>query len=204
MDSKELLRDLRDAINGVVDKQQSTIQADALQRYLDNWEKSADNKEKESEAVHARKLEEWKAQLSVSSAASIEMFKAVIEAGLTALKSSIVINGGSAATLLALLAEGLKANGAGGWGAMLSPLGWAWLCFMLGLGFAGTATGARYFSQATYAEAQRRGEGPEKIGGYFKVGNWFRNFAASLGVGSYLLFFIGAGIIFKVIIAGHS
>jgi 3-dehydroquinate dehydratase len=95
MDAKQLLVDLRDALNGV---SQPTVQVDALNKYLDNWEKSATTTQTQTDAQHTRQLEQWKAQLAASSATSIEMFKAVIEAGQTALKSSIVINGGAAAS----------------------------------------------------------------------------------------------------------
>ena len=195
MDGKELLRDLRDALQVVRNGNQTTVQVEALARYLDNWEAAAESTVKETESVHARRLEEWKTQLAVSSAEWLEMFKAVIEAGMTALKSSIVINGGAAATLLALLADGLKSNGSGHWGLMLTPLGWAWMCFMCGLGFAGTATGTRYISQAFYAEAFHLKE--PRADTFYKRGNWVRNISAALGVGSYVLFFVGAGIIFS-------
>lgn len=193
MDAKELLVDLRDALKGVT---QPTVQVDALNKYLDNWEKSAAETQTQTEAQHTRELEQWKAQLAASSATSIEMFKAVIEAGQTALKSSIVINGGAAAALLALLAEGLKSNGAGQWGALLSPLGTAWLMFMLGLGCAGIATAFRYLSQALYSNALSLGERTD--GKWYRFGSLVRNIAATLGFLSYGLFFAGAVRIFLV------
>lgn len=198
MDNKQLLTDLRDALQGVKESSQTSIQVEALSQYLDKWEKAADSTAKETEAERVRRLEQWKMQLTVSSAEWLEMFKAVIEAGMTALKSSIVINGGAAATLLALLADGLKANGSGHWGLMLTPLGWAWMCFMCGLGLAGVATGTRYLSQALYAEAFHRKE--SRADKFYKLGNGFRNGSAALGMGSYLLFFIGAFKIFLVIL----
>lgn len=198
MDNRQLLVDLRDALQGIRDSNQTSIQVEALTQYLDKWEHVANSTAKETEAERARRLEQWKTQLSVSSAEWLEMFKAVIEAGMTALKSSIVINGGAAATLLALLADGLKANGSGHWGLMLTPLGWAWMCFMCGLGLAGTATGARYLSQAFYAEAFHLKE--SRADKFYKLGNWGRNIAAALAVGSYVLFFVGAYKIFAVIL----
>lgn len=193
MDAKELLADLRDALKGVT---QPTVQVEALNKFLDNWEKSATATQTQTEVQHTRQLEQWKAQLASSSAASIEMFKAVIEAGQTALKSSIVINGGAAAALLALLAEGLKANGAGQWGSLLSPLGAAWLMFMLGLGCAGSATAFRYLSQAFYGNSLRLGERAD--GKWNRFGDVFRNIAAAIGFLSYGLFFAGAVGIFLV------
>jgi len=193
MDSKELLTDLRDALKGVT---QPTVQVDALNRYLDNWEKSSVATQTQTDAQHSRQLEQWKAQLAASSATSIEMFKAVIEAGQTALKSSIVVNGGAAAALLALLAEGLKSNGVGQWSSLLSPLGTAWLMFMLGLGSAGSATAFRYLSQALYSNALILGERTD--GKWYRFGNWVRNIAATLGFLSYGLFFTGAVKIYLV------
>lgn len=198
MHDKQLLTDLRDALQTVRASNQTSIQVDALSQYLDKWEHAADSTVRETDAQHARNLEQWKTQLAVSSAEWLEMFKAVIEAGMTALKSSIVINGGAAAALLALLADGLKANGSEHWGVMLTPLGWAWMCFMCGLGLAGTATGTRYISQALYAEAFHLHE--SRAGRFYKGGNWVRNISAALGVGSYVLFFTGASKILVVIL----
>ena len=193
MDSKQLLHDLRDALRGVA---QPTVQLDALSRYLDNWEKSADASQMQTDAQHALQLEQLKAQLAASSASSIEMFKAVIEAGQTALKSSIVINGGAAAALLALLSESLKLNGAGQLSSLLSPLGAAWLTFMLGLGCAGILTAFRYLSQALYSNALTRGE--RNDGRWYKFGGWGRNIAATLGFLSYGFFVAGAVKVFLV------
>ena len=199
MNYKQLLVDLRDALNGVA---QPTVQVDALRSYLDKWEQNASATAKIDEAVHHRQLEEWKAQLAASSAWGMEMFKAVIEAGQTALKSSIAINGGAAAALLALLAESLKTNGGSGMGALLSPLGYAWFCFMLGLGSAGAATAVRYLSQALYGNAMKVGE--SNGGTFYRRGNWARNAAALLGFSSYVLFFFGAAKIFVIMqIAGR-
>ncbi|MDP1684315.1 hypothetical protein [Hydrogenophaga sp.] len=199
MNGKQLLSDLRGALEGIKNSNQSSIQIDALSQYLDKWEAAAENTVKETDAARAQRLDEWKTQLAVSSAEWLEMFKAVIEAGMTALKSSIVINGGAAATLLALLADGLRANGSGHLGLMLTPLGWAWMCFMCGLGCAGTATGTRYISQALYAEAFHLKE--SRSDAFFRRGNWARNTSAFLGFCSFLLFFIGSGLIFSVLIS---
>lgn len=200
MDAQKLLADLRDALRGVEATSQSTVQVEALRKYLENWENSAKQVQKATDKHHARQLEEWKLQLSVSSASWLEMFKAVIEAGQTTLKSSIVINGGAAAAILALLAEGLKANGENTWQALLSPLGYAWLIFMIGLGSAGSATAARYVSQAFYAESLRLGE-DNKVGRWYRWGNYARNVAVSLGLSSYLLFFYGSIRIYWVMVA---
>ena len=197
MDAKQLLADLRDALKAVPSTEQRTIQVDALNKYLDRWEDSAMQGQKQTEIQHARQLEEWKMQLSVSSASSLEMFKAVIEAGQTALKSSIVINGGAAAALIALMSEGLKANGISNMGSLLSPLGYAWLCFMLGLGCAGSATAARYLSQAFYAERLRNTESAT-ASKWRRFGNWARNTAVVLAIASFALFFAGAMKIFLV------
>lgn len=197
MDNKQLLAELRDALQAVRDGNQTSIQVEALSQYLDKWERAANSMAKETDAEHARRLELWKTQLAVSSAEWLEMFKAVSEAGMTALKSSIVINGGAAATLLALLADGLKANGTGHWGPMLSPLGWAWISFMCGLGLAGAATGTRYLSQALYAGALRQGQDAKSR--LYKGGDWVRNISVLFGCGSFVLFFVGAWMIFSVI-----
>ena len=139
-------------------------------------------------------IEVWKAQMSALSATSVEMFKSVIEAGQTALKSAIVINGGAAAAMLALLAEALK-SGTGG--QILSPLGYAWLSFMIGLGLTGLATAVRYVSQACYAEVTRQEHIPKQKR-FNKLGDALRNIALILGIVSFILFFLGCYKVFSV------
>ena len=53
MNYKQLLVDIRDALNGVA---QPTVQVDALRSYLDKWEQNASATAKIDEAVHHRQL----------------------------------------------------------------------------------------------------------------------------------------------------
>jgi hypothetical protein len=53
MDAKELLADLRDALKAATTANQLTIQVDALHKYLDQWEESAVQGQKQSDSQHA-------------------------------------------------------------------------------------------------------------------------------------------------------
>jgi hypothetical protein len=195
MNSHDLLQELRDALKHAQQSNQ-TVQIDALKTFLDRWERDSNSQVKADDSSRQRQLEEWKTQLTISSAMTLEMFKSVVEAGQTALKSSIVINGGAAAALLALLAESLKAGGQGSIGALLSPLGFAWLYYMLGLGCAGTSTAIRYLAQALYTQATYLKESMD--GKWYHWGNQAKYFAVALGFASFALFFAGSIQIFLV------
>ena len=83
-----------------------------------------------------------------------EMFKAVIESGLSALKAAILINGGAAVALLAFLGSIASRQGAPGV-ELIGPMSLAMMKFFFGVGVAGAALGSRYLSQAFYAEQLR-------------------------------------------------
>lgn len=111
------------------------------------------------------------------------MFDSVIEAGQTALKGAMLINGGAATALLAVIAEAFKSKD-GLLPSLVPHLSLAWLCFVSGLGLAGLALGCRYFSQHAYSDnAFRRGD------------RWNTASRAS-GVSSLLAFFLGSLIAF--------
>ena len=79
------------------------------------------------------------------------MFNSVIEAGLSALKSATLINGGAAVSLLAFLGNLLTKDPPYGTTYPIHALSQAMLIFFLGVGFSGVATASRYFSQASYS-----------------------------------------------------
>lgn len=188
MKAENLLRDLRAALDQAQERKLITLNVSALRNYLDDWERGEAENQRTSEAQHQQRLEEWKARLTADTAHSVEMFKAVLEAGQTALKTAIVINGGAAAALLATLSDVIRSQSPN---QLLAPLGQSWLYFMIGLGAAGVATAFRYLSQAVYAEAMYSDTELRKKK-YYRGGTWLRNLAVVAGLSSYVLFFCGA------------
>lgn len=105
-----------------------------------------------SEEQVSRQFEVWKAQLSADSAMNVELFKATTEAGQTALRSAIVINGGAAVTVLAFAGNAITKGQILPGAPLLTAIGTALLWFMLGVGGAGVASGFRYLSQFAYSQ----------------------------------------------------
>ncbi len=196
MEAKNLLRDLRAALDQAQERKLTALNVSALRNYLDDWERGEAENQRVSATEYQQQIEEWKARLTADTAHSIEMFKAVLEAGQTALKTAIVINGGAAAALLATLADVIRSQSPN---QLLAPLGQSWLLFMIGLGSAGVATAFRYLSQATYA-ASMYAEVEAKKSKYYRGGDWLRNLAVLTGLSSYVLFFCGAIAVAKMIV----
>lgn len=119
-----------------------------------------------------------------------EGFRAVMEAGLSALKSSIIINGSAALALLTFIG--------GAWQRscdnfpLISSLGKALFIFVLGVGFSGVASGMRYLSQAAYQQNCRDMILGKVYSVWIRIGNFFRNLTIILAVVSYFSFFYGA------------
>jgi hypothetical protein len=111
--------------------------------------------------------------------AKSEKFKAGIEAGQTALRTAITINGGAAVALLAFL---------GNLAAKQVPahklLPWSMLAFFGGVLFGAFSLGARYFTQLT--DYQDHVTAPRI----------FNNVAIALGIVSLLAFSVGGVIAF--------
>jgi hypothetical protein len=105
---------------------------------------------------------------------NLEMFKSVIEAGLNAIKSSMLLNGGASIAMLAFignLAE-TRPNSIAILAPTLIPFALGTFCTVL------TSSG-RYLSQALYADEQT------------KWGDRFRNFCIGLSLMAHLLFLVG-------------
>lgn len=203
MDAKIALVDLLEKVEEL--ESAGTLQVDtgALTKLLKDWNKQIAASTEVSDIQRQHQLELWKVQSTTDTAHSVEMFKAVLESGQTALKSATIINGGAAAALLALLAEALKGGPSSATAGFLSTLGLGWFSFMLGLGSAGLATASRYVSQALYSESLRRRETtPDSQ--FRRYGGIGRNAAIFFGVASFATFFIGSALVFGVMVSGHK
>ncbi|VVD74081.1 hypothetical protein [Pandoraea commovens] len=108
---------------------------------------------KEAVRIAEHNLEVWKVDVSTKAAMNVEMFKSVIEAGQTALKALMLINGGAAAALLAFCGNAITKGQSLAGDPLLASAGVGLACFVTGMGAVGLATGFRYFSQYCYARS---------------------------------------------------
>ena len=203
MDDKIAISELLAKLEELEGQGKQELSLTPLATLLRSWKAQIETNSIATADETARQLEVWKVQSAASSASRLEMFKAVIESGQTALKASTVINGGAAAALLALLAEALKSASGSTSGPLLSSLGCAWFTFMMGLACAGLAAAARYASQALYMEESRITEA-ENSKRFKRFGNGIRNLAIALGLISFLCFIGGSVLVLVVMLQTSS
>lgn len=183
-----MVNDLRRALGDVKTQGQTTVPVSGLEAYLAEMEKIATaNDTAQIEAAQreqagrqlAHDFEVWKVNAPLQNAANLEMFKSVIEAGQTALKSAILINGGAAAALLAFLGNLLTKEAPTGINFPIATISHAMLIFVIGVGLAGLASGFRYLTQWIGSRGHR------------KTGLAFNIAAIVCGLASFFLFFWG-------------
>ena len=181
MITTDLITDLKNTIAAIKAQGNSTILIAGLENYLSEMERIHLGDEEleiqNSERVEAvrkfeHEMEVWKVNAPL-------MFNSVIEAGLSAIKSATLINGGAAVSLLAFLGNLLTKDPPYGTTYPIHALSQAMLIFFLGVGFSGVATAARYFSQATYSSKNEC------------LGDFFRWMAIVLALFSFGAFFYG-------------
>jgi hypothetical protein len=188
LNSIKLINSIREALDHVKKSGQTTVAISDLQNYLADLEKSALSS---VEAAAAQQKFENDVEITkINTAHSIEMFKSVIEAGLNALKSAIIINGGAAVALLAFI-SGLIEKSSRKSIIPISDIAYALFIFVIGAGFAGTASAIRYLCQASYARAleeQLRGNSESRwnsLGGALQIASIIT------GATSFVAFFYG-------------
>jgi len=189
MKPSDVVKQIQDAVSEAEKTGIKELQISNLNAYLNNVLTTALEQEQDgpsmTEAQANHQLEVWKAQLSAHSTMSVEMFKSTVEAGQTALRSAIVINGGAAATVLAFAGNAITKGQILPGMPLLTHIGAALLWFMFGLGGAGIATGFRYLSQFAYSVSH---SGTPRWGSAGAVSNII---SICLGVGSFLAFLLG-------------
>lgn len=194
------INDLREAIGHAKAYGQDSISIKKLDSYIEEVEKIAKISKEQSEAEEKEMREEaqkhFENELKIAqlqSDASLEMFKSVVEAGLNALKSAIIINGGAAVALLAFIGGIIKTTSENQ--ASISCIGQALLIFTIGVGLAGTATGLRYMTQWCYHDAMdkmyknKTSEIKKFLSG--KIGNYLNIFTVLIVIASFIAFFFG-------------
>lgn len=138
--------------------------------------------------MNNQELEQWKAQhqsnlaqYAAENALNQEMFKSVILAGQTALKSCVIMNGGAAVALLAFIGSV--------WNKstdieVLKLLLISMILYVAGVLCGVVASGLTYLGQTKYAEQK------------MKSGNIIRGITISIVIISYLVFLAGSVLAF--------
>ena len=175
MESKELIDAFRKQLDQVEAQGGQQIQVSSLRAYLDALERDAGA----SQEFRKREHEGMLAHYAAKSQHSVEMLKAVLEAGKSALHALLIINGGAVVALL-----GVMSNLAGkpGGNLLASYLSLPMLQFGIGVLVGALGFALRYFSQACYSESQ---ESKDK---YQAWGDWFRYAAILSALSGYVLF----------------
>lgn len=175
MESQELIDAFREQIAQVEAQGSSLVQVSALKIYLSALEKDA----AASMEYRKQKHEGILAHYAANNQHSIEMVKAILETGKSALHSLLLINGGAVVALLGVMAN-LARNPDGAVLARylalpLIQFGVGVLCGALGFAF-------RYFSQACYCESAGEKDNSQRWG------DRFRNMAIIVAAVGYVLF----------------
>jgi len=176
MEPKEIIDDLKKQLKEVEKQGQSSVQISGLTTYLDTIEKIAT----QSDNYRAREHEGMLAHYAAKNQHSVEMLKAVLESGKSALHSIIVINGGAVITLMGIMSNLVsKPDGKMLAGTLAMPLlkfGFGVLCGSTGFAF-------RYLSQACYTESFNSEKKCYQISG-----DVFRYGAIIAAIGGFVLF----------------
>jgi hypothetical protein len=173
----------------------TTVALDPLNSYVERLlasDKAADP-ELNRQRIRAQfevELEQYKAQHEFHR----EMFKAVLEAGLSALRMLSVINGAAAIAVLAFLGNVLG-KGDAPHALSVSGMGAAMVIFSVGVGLVGLGIAMRYFSQATYARDFWPAEDDAT-----RWGNYFKYAAIACAIMSLLAFFVGVTTAYEAIV----
>ena len=159
MDAKQVIADIRRAVGEVKAQDDDVISVAALERYLGELEERVgkvgeiDEPQLDSQASFRAEHESNLAHYNVVQKQSLEMLRSVISYGQASLKSSILINGGAAAGLLAFIGKI--------WGSTITvpavnALTISVLLFSCGVVASALGTGTTYVTQYSYMNAWNR------------------------------------------------
>lgn len=187
MKVSEILQIYRDAIATARDSGVGHVTIEDLQTFAAEVEKTASETPADVAAGEAS-MEAYKAKLSALAFSlqqdhekDLEMLRATIATGQSALKSALLINGGAAVAVLAFIGNVWSNSRAG---SLLPSLSYGLSLFVWGVMSAACAAGATYLSQAGF-------------GGEFgihsqRIGRFGMPVAIVGVVGAYVLFGFGA------------
>ena len=175
MESQELIDSFRKQLDQVEAQGAQQVQVPALRAYLDALQKDAGASLEYRNREHAGML----AQFAARNEHSIEMLKAVLEAGKSALHALLIINGGAVVALLGVMSNLVGKDGGG---LLAKYLALPLLQFGIGVLIGAVGFALRYFSQACYAESGDRKDR------YHRWGDRFRYAAIVSAFVGYVLF----------------
>jgi len=175
MELKEAVEKFRKDLDETESQGATRIEIATLREYLDQMSQFADVSQQYQDREHANIL----AQSAARNQFSVEMLKAVLEAGKSALQALLVINGGAAVALLGVMSN---LAGKGGVSRLATLLALPMLEFGLGVLLGAVGFAFRYLSQACYAEMA------DQKSSVTKWGDRLRYAAVATALAGYVLF----------------
>jgi hypothetical protein len=180
MESKELIEAFRKQLEQVEAQGNQQVQVTALRVYLDALEKDAGASQEYRNREHAGMLADFAAR----NEHGIEMLKAVLEAGKSALHALLIINGGAVVAMLGVMSNLV---GKSGGAALARYLALPLLQFGIGVLLGAIGFAFRYLSQASYSNSSSSGDRSDL------VGDWLRYAAILSAIAGYVLFGFAVG-----------
>ena len=176
MSAKEFAVQLKNTIQQIKTNGTAAIYCDNLISYLDEVIKSPSPVVTEPElARYKAELELWIEQNKNAHASSLEMFRSVITAGQSAIRSSFLLNGGAAVAVLAFISHLTEKQP-----DKVAVFADSLIPFVVGVLSITVTSGLTYLSQWFY--------GAEDRGWKEKTGFWLNVAAIVLGLSSYGFF----------------
>lgn len=142
-------------------------------------------------------LAQWQTNATLEHAGALEMFKSTLEAGQTALKILLSVNGGAAVALLAFLGT-LQGKASLPGAVPTRAIADAMAFFIGGVGFSALAAAARYLVQFFGMRHLHLARG-QKTSAWLKAGLTFNIVSVLAGLGSMAGFFIGGWLAYKAL-----
>lgn len=190
MEAKDVVHNIRQALNQLEESGQQTASVSGLRQYLDQVEKDATVSIEIQKLQHESSLAHYKA----TSDFALEMFRSVMGFAHHALKTIIIVNGGAAIAVLAFIGNiwsKLQAVEV----ARALTFSEAW--FAIGVLVGAIATGTTYIAQYFYERKT-----------FYKSAIGFHIVTIILVVGAYVLFAFGIYSIYAALSSqlskGHS
>lgn len=175
MESQEVIDAFRSQLDGVESQGHQQLQVSAIRAYLAALERDTSASQEDRNRKHAGMLAHYSAQ----SQHGIEMLKAVLETGESALRALLIINGGAVVALLGVMSNLVgKSDGS----VLARYLSLPLLQFGLGVLAGALGFAFRYFSQACYCASV----GPKDQ--LHLAGDCFRYLAITSALAGYVLF----------------
>lgn len=200
MNAAEEIKKLKEVLKEIRGQGKEVVPIDGLVKYIEEIEVTG-LIDINQQNIAQQKFENECEIAKLRTPHEVEMFKSVVEAGLNALKSALVINGGAAIALLAFVGNQITKSAASDQRFILTCFGYSLLVFIVGAGFAGVASGARYLAQFSYARALDNFSRGIKSSAWLKWGHGINILSIILGAASFVAFFVGGYFSYSALIS---